>query len=80
LSGHAQPGQADSDGDGVGDACDAFPDSIGVGGNVVIDGCDSGVPNIVFPDGSTISDLIHEIAAGAKNHGHRSIIGSSSTR
>jgi hypothetical protein len=61
--------QADSDGDGIGDACDAFPDSIGVGGNVVIDGCDSGVPNIVFPDGATLSDLIHEIAAGAKNHG-----------
>ena len=36
---------------------------------VVIDGCDSGVPNTVLPSGSTISDLIVACAEGASNHG-----------
>lgn len=36
---------------------------------VVIDGCDSGVPNTLFANGCTISDLIAQCAAGAKNHG-----------
>lgn len=63
------PDQADADGDGFGDACDAFPNSRGVGGNVTIGGCDTGVPNLVLPDGSTLNDLIDSIAAGARNHG-----------
>jgi hypothetical protein len=59
----------DLDGDGICGDLDSFPESVGVGENVAIDGCDSGVANIVFPDGSTISDLIYQIAGGAKNHG-----------
>lgn len=35
----------------------------------VFDGCNSEIPNIVLPSGSTISDLITECAAGANNHG-----------
>ncbi|MBX3747961.1 MAG: thrombospondin type 3 repeat-containing protein [Verrucomicrobiae bacterium] len=63
------PDQADADGDGIGDACDAFPNSRGVGGNVTIGGCDTHVPNLLFPDGSTLNDLIDALAAHSKNHG-----------
>jgi len=37
--------------------------------NVVIDGCNSEVPNIVVPGGSTIADLVAECTADATNHG-----------
>jgi hypothetical protein len=37
--------------------------------NVVIDGCNSGVANVVVPGGSTIADLVAECSAGATNHG-----------
>ena len=37
--------------------------------NVLVDGCNSGVPNVVVPGGSTISGLIAECAEGATNHG-----------
>ena len=37
--------------------------------NVVIDGCDSGVPDADLPSGSTITDAIAECAEGATNHG-----------
>jgi hypothetical protein len=59
----------DSDADGVPDSEDAFPNSRDVGGNIIIGDCDTGVPNVVFADGSTISDLIYAIAEGARNHG-----------
>ena len=36
---------------------------------VTIDGCDSGVPSAVLPDGRTISDHIGTCAADARNHG-----------
>ena len=36
---------------------------------VVIDGCNSGVPNPLFSDGCTISDHIAQCAASAGNHG-----------
>ncbi|HYG82270.1 MAG TPA: PA domain-containing protein, partial [Pyrinomonadaceae bacterium] len=36
---------------------------------VVIAGCDTGVPNMVFTDGCTLSDKIQAIGAGASNHG-----------
>lgn len=62
-------GPPDSDADGVPDGTDAFPHSRDVGANVTIDDCDTGVPSMLFPDGTTLSDLIYEIAAGAKNHG-----------
>ena len=36
---------------------------------ITIKGCATGVQNIVFPNGSTMSDLIAQCAVGAKNHG-----------
>ncbi len=36
---------------------------------MVIDGCDSGTPNLLGGDGCTFSDDIAEAAAGAANHG-----------
>ncbi len=36
---------------------------------VIIDGCNSGVTNTVFPTGCTISDFIAECAEGDSNHG-----------
>lgn len=36
---------------------------------VIIDGCDSGVANTLFPTGCTISDLIMQCADGVNNHG-----------
>ena len=58
----------DADGDGVcGDEDNC--DNSDLSPTVVIDGCDSGVVNILFDDGCTISDLIAECAVGAKNHG-----------
>ncbi len=59
----------DTDGDGVCDGVDAYPNSRDVGGNIHIGGCDTGVPNAVFPDGSTMSDQIHTLRVGARNHG-----------
>ena len=61
-------GVADCDGDGVPDDEDCQPDS-DLSETVVIDGCDSGVGNILFADGCTISDLIADCADGANNHG-----------
>ena len=58
----------DRDGDGIPDAVDSCPDSDDTL-TVVIDGCDSGVPNHLADDGCTIADLIREIAASATNHG-----------
>ncbi len=58
----------DEDGDGVIDDDDQCPGS-DLSPTVVIDGCDSGVPNLLFSDGCTISDLIAQCAAGASNHG-----------
>ena len=60
--------EADSDGDGLVDDEDACPNS-DLSPTVVIDGCDSGVANILFADGCTISDLVQQCAAGASNHG-----------
>jgi len=37
--------------------------------NVFIDGCNSGVTDVVLPSGSTISELITECADSATNHG-----------
>ena len=39
------------------------------GGTVFLDQCDTGVPNYTTEDGKSISELINECAAGAKNHG-----------
>jgi hypothetical protein len=61
-------GPQDTGGDGVLDTDDNCPNSI-VSPTAVIDGCDSGVPNTIFPSGCTISDLIAACAEGASNHG-----------
>ena len=58
----------DSDGDGVNDDHDNCPNS-NLGSTVVIDGCDSGVPNSVSATGCSVSDLLAGCAAGAASHG-----------
>ena len=58
----------DSDGDGIANEDDMCPNSI-LDETIVIDGCDSGVENILFEDGCTVSDLIAEVADNAANHG-----------
>jgi hypothetical protein len=58
----------DHDSDGIADNQDECPDS-DLSATVVIDGCDSGVPNTVFPSGCTIPDLIATCAERASNHG-----------
>ena len=62
------PATQDSDNDGVPDDQDDCPHSI-LSAVVVIDGCSSGVTNILFPSGCTISDLITECADAPGNHG-----------
>lgn len=75
------PDQANFDADSVGDACDADDDNDGIadaddpnpyGPNeetIVIDGCETGVPNHVLEDGTTMMDKIKACADDAKNHG-----------
>jgi len=58
----------DTDGDGYIDDEDTCPMS-DLAASVVIDGCDSGVANLLLGDGCTISDMIADCAAGASNHG-----------
>ena len=58
----------DADGDGVRDDQDACPNS-NTSTAVVIDGCDSGVSNILSPSGCSISDLVTKCAEGVRNHG-----------
>lgn len=58
----------DADGDGVLDDEDGCPDS-NLSVTVIIDGCNSGVSNTLFPSGCTISDGISGCAEGARNHG-----------
>jgi hypothetical protein len=58
----------DLDGDGIADKQDECPNS-DLSATVVIDGCNSGVPNTLFASGCTISDLIIECAEGASDHG-----------
>ena len=57
----------DADGDGVLDAVDECPTSE-VSATVVIDGCNAGVPNTVFPSGCTIADFMAACAEGASTH------------
>jgi len=63
---------ADADLDGIADEVDCSPNS-DRRPTVIIDGCDTGVPNTFFSSGPnagcTISDLIRRCAANAGNHG-----------
>ena len=58
----------DTDDDGIPDDEDACPFS-DLSDTVIIDGCDSGVQNVLFEDGCTISDLISQCADEADDPG-----------
>jgi hypothetical protein len=58
----------DADLDGQADDVDCEPNS-NLGPTVVVGGCDSGVPNVMFVGGCTLSDLINHIGATSSNHG-----------
>ncbi len=58
----------DADNDGVVDDEDCNPNS-NLSPTVVIGGNNSGVPNTLFSNGCTISDVIAQIAASSTNHG-----------
>lgn len=58
----------DADLDGVPTDADC-DDTSDFSPTVVIGGCDTGVPNVLFTDGCTLSDKIQAIGAGASNHG-----------
>jgi len=64
----ALPMPPDADGDGVADDVDQCPNS-DLSATVVIDGCNSGVTNTLFPSGCKISDRIAACATGVSNHG-----------
>jgi len=59
---------ADTDNDGAANADDCNPNS-NLDATVVIDGRDTGVPNLLFVGGCTSNDYIASFAVGAKNHG-----------
>ena len=76
------PGQEDYDGDGIGDVCDPDDDNDGVADvidscqlsaptppTVVIDACDSGVPDQLLATGCSITESILAIADSSWNHG-----------
>lgn len=58
----------DADLDGLADNLDSCPSS-NLAATIVIGGNDSGVPNGLFDTGCTMSDLIAQAAASARNHG-----------
>ena len=76
------PDQADFDGDGAGNVCDADDDDDGIADGadacdlsdlaptVVIDGCDSATANLMGADGCTFADHIAGAAESARNHGN----------
>lgn len=59
---------SDHDGDGYPDDDDDCPTG-DASPTVVLDGCDSGAPNIAFEGGCTLADQIAALHASAKNHG-----------
>jgi len=59
---------ADADLDGKADELDCHPTS-DFSATVVIGGTDTGIANVMFDNGCTISDLIRNIGADADNHG-----------
>jgi hypothetical protein len=59
---------ADADLDGKADELDCHPNS-DFSATVVIGGTNTGIANVTFTNGCTISDLIRKIGADAANHG-----------
>jgi hypothetical protein len=62
------PLPGDIDGDGVPDDEDGCPNS-DLNATVIIAGCETGIENLLFDNGCTLSDQVAEVAAGARNHG-----------
>lgn len=58
----------DSDGDGVPDEEDECPKS-DLNELIIIEDCDTGVTNLLFKDGCSMLDRLHDCATGAENHG-----------
>ena len=58
----------DADGDGVADDEDCNPNS-DTSATIIIGGIDTGVPNTLFPNGCTMSDLLSDLKEGAATHG-----------
>lgn len=58
----------DSDGDGVNDSDDAYPNS-NMNATVSVGACTTTVANQVLSNGATFNDLLATAAAGATNHG-----------
>lgn len=58
----------DADGDGIVDDEDCNPNS-DLAPTIIIGSIDTGVPNTLFDNGCTMSDLIAQLAASANNHG-----------
>jgi PA domain len=59
---------ADADLDGVANEDDCEPNS-DLGANIVVGGCNTGVPNLIFTNGCTVSDVINHLHANSSNHG-----------
>lgn len=59
---------SDHDADGLADDADQCPTG-DARATVILGGCDSGAPNLMFPGGCSLADRIHAIHASAKNHG-----------
>ena len=58
----------DHDADGLADDLDNCPAG-DARPTVILNGCDSGAPNLIFAGGCSLADLINEAHATAKNHG-----------
>ena len=60
-------GSADADLDGKADGIDCQPNS-NLSPTVIVDGCNSGAPNVLLTSGCTISDRIAQIAETSGKH------------
>ncbi len=60
--------EPDDDNDGISDDEDICPQSPPVGDTIVINGCITGVPNLLLSGGCTIADQLAAVAAAAQNH------------